>query len=914
MAGNSIKAGKYNEKIRDVIRDFYTYGWKTAKDMDGSPAAVSNDVKRLREAIIDDNIQWYGGEALRNRTLSLSVDSNRPKSNPFHRAYWYCTHSASDIVFFLSTILLLSPNTTFDYEHTYLRRLFFEEDAKDVETDFDQIINWYVEEKEKQGSLSNKAIRLFGLRQSEKLEYDKDSSGRPFVVPGNDYNTVRRRMEEWLKIGIAEHADGGRKSKVEAEGEHWKLSGCLLRELLNVGRQVDDNFDAHLKALLSFYSRSFVFGEIGTGLLRRLDWESDSTIHVLDDFYMQSLSDFVLFDVLGAIEKNQWCLIRYKSARGIENHIVKPLQIRNGLNNGRQHLLAFNVNNLQIDSLLISAINSVDLIDSYDDIRAAYKSCEKELPTEIEIESLIQEKTGVLAKLWGVTIPEEKAGETSYENVKIVFNLDAGSSLLAQINREKRNGIIVAEGGKAVFSATVPDGRELIPWIRRYYGNIISVDGINPNKYSIKQDAVSIKQVMENGPASITILPGRKNAPKDRIDYITEVTPKSHCSEEHNSLFHECFSEEYLIAADWLMQIMFGKELENHKEVTEADMWATYVQVCSSHGFHVTDVGIDSGDRDVARLYDELLQLVDETRLLRITADSDKRMGKRRYNRLLFASSHFKSVIDSEKISFYRDFLPLTKAERRWLVSVLLDSRSKTFFDSQTISVLLKYIDANPYPMGAIVSYDKPISEIESVAEGKYLSLFLQAVSEEKAIEIKYIKQDEEREVAGIPLFVEYSKREDSFRTIVEREGKPGVEVVQLGWVRDVRVGAVKCNREVALKAYEDAEVKRSELDICFVDAKNLANRLFTELAPWERISSKDNEIVNMFDYLNEKEMSYNQFRMKLRYDVADKEILVRKMLSLGPYLQLTEDGLTSDGVSSEYQRRVIKQLELLKE
>ena len=260
------------------------------------------------------------------------------------------------------------------------------------------------------------------------------------------------------------------------------------------------------------------------------------------------------------------------------------------------------------------------------------------------------------------------------------------------------------------------------------------------------------------------------------------------------------------------------------------------------------------------------------------------------------------------------DFLPLTKAERRWLVSVLLDSRSKIFFDSQTISVLLKYIDANPYPMGAIVSYDKPISDIESVAEGKYLSLFLQAVSEEKTIEIKYIKQDEEREVAGIPLFVEYSKREDSFRTIVDREGKPGVEVVQLGWVRDVRVGAVKCNREVALKAYEDAEVKRSELDICFVDAKNLANRLFTELSPWERISSKDNEIVNMFDYLNEKEMSYNQFRMKLRYDVADKEILVRKMLSLGPYLQITEDGLTSDGVSSEYQRRVIKQLELLKE
>ena len=60
MAGSLIKAGKYNEKVRDFIRDFYAYGWKSTSDMEGSAAGISGDVKRLREAIIDENIQWYG--------------------------------------------------------------------------------------------------------------------------------------------------------------------------------------------------------------------------------------------------------------------------------------------------------------------------------------------------------------------------------------------------------------------------------------------------------------------------------------------------------------------------------------------------------------------------------------------------------------------------------------------------------------------------------------------------------------------------------------------------------------------------------------------------------------------------------------------------------------------------------------
>lgn len=914
MAGISIKAGKYNEKIRDMIRDFYALGWKTTQDMEGSAAGISGDVKRIREAIVDENVKWYGwhGEAYRNRTLSLSVDAHHIKDNPFHRAYWYCTHSASDLSFFFGMILLLSPKTTFDYDRTFLSGLFFGEDADVSEVEFDQLKRWYSEEKEKQKSLSNKAIRLFLMNQSEIPPYGYDDNGDAVLVPTNDYNTVRRRMEEFLKIGIVERADGGRKPKGEKEGEHWKLSDCFLDELIRLGRKTDSQFEENWRAILSFYSRYFPFGEVGTGILRRLQWDSDDAVHILDDYYMQSLSDFVLYDILDAIERNQWCCVRYKTGTRAESHIVKPMQIRIGLSNGRQHLLAFNINNMQVDTLLVSAISSVDVISDYADICKAYEAVGRKLPSEEEVQLSIQDEERKLTELWGVSVPFERQGKENTESLEIVFECapEHGEALYEQLNREKRSGKLYVDGNKIVFHATVTDGREVIPWIRKYYGCIRSVAGINTEKYSLEEDVRSMCDVMCRGLEAITVLPGRTSDMKPRTDYCAEVTPRCSASEEHNSLFHECFSEDYMITADWLMRVVFSERLSADGEITYGDMKEMFRQVCEERGYCVAKDG-NGNDDSAERLFDESIELIDESRILRFVAGGDKRLEKRKYRQMLFPKSN-------ERFSFYRDLFPLTKAERRWLVSILEDSGSRMFLLDDTIEAIKSYLNATPLPMRSIVYYDRPFRTAERrTVDAQVIKTFRRAAAEQRMITIVCTEDGKSTSLTGCPLFAEYSKRDDEYRLIIaiEDEGHSccSYRVLKLNQVLEIQMTESCFDRRQMLKQYRKSEANRLELKIQFADAKNLANRLFTEMAPWERQSRKVEGKIEMLDPLTAKKMVYNQYTVELRYDMADAESLVRKMLSAGPYLRFVEGERTSQGVASEYQRRLERQLELLR-
>lgn len=930
MAGSLIKAGKYNEKVRDFIRDFYAYGWKSTSDMEGSAAGISGDVKRLREAIIDENIQWYGwdGEAFRSRTLSLSVDSHRPKTNPFHRAFWYCTHSSNDLINFFGIMLLLSRETTLVSDGMVVPGLFFNENSGVEEDSFDEIRKWYVQEKESLGALPNKAIRLFLIQQNVSLGFGFDDNENAVLtmeanngdetIRLDDYNSVRRRMEEYRSIGVAEHSDGGRKTKGDKEGEHWRLSGCRLNELLKVGRSCDPEFDAHWKKLLSFYSRCFIFGEIGTGLLRRTDSEPDASIHVLDDYYMQSLSDFVLYDLLDAIEKDCWCLIRYKKGNQTENHIVKPLHVRVGLTNGRQHLFAFNVNNRQMENLLLSSVSSVEIIDSYSDILEAYRKKGASVPSEEEIGPLIRAKASIVSDLWGVSIPGERDGETVCENVSITFDCepDDMEDLLQRLEREKRCGQVLVENGHAVFRADVADGRELIPWIRKYYGGIASVSGINPAKYCAEEDVKSMIGVMNEGFAAMPVLPGRTSDMNLRNDYATDIEPKSHSSEAHNTIFHECFSEEFFVAADWLTRILFGRDYRNQSEWTFEEMRKVYDRVCEDRAFHTNqgrDVAVND---DVERLFDELIQLVDETRIFRMVRNNrDKRMGSRKYVRMLRNKHQNRETSDGEA-TFYKDIFPLTIAERRWLASILTDEKCTVFLCEETIRELLVFIDAKPFLTDRVVFYDRPCS-MNNERLQEHLGACLSAIREGKKVLVRYMSRSGAAEIAAAPSYIEYSKREDTFRVVLETqddgesEARAGTVAIDAGKIQVI--AAINSENATKPMPREADATNRRELKINFVDAKNLAERLFTEMAPWDRQTAKMEKKVSFYDSLDETDKSYDQFVMQLRYDDADIEKLVEKMLAVGPYLRLTEKTTTGNGVASEYKRRLERQRQLLK-
>ncbi|MCR5530867.1 MAG: WYL domain-containing protein [Lachnospiraceae bacterium] len=929
MAGNLISPNKYNEKIRDVVRDFYTYGWKKTEDMEKPPAGISADNQRLREAIIDESIQWYGwsGEVNRNRTLSLSMDAQTMKGNPFHRAFWFCTHSFNDIMYFLGTMLLLSKDTTLVEkvgEKDCCRSLFFDLDSEVTEPDFIQIENMYVKEKEKKHSLSNKALRLIFIGQNTKIPYAIKGAlkDKNYVLdPENEFNTntVRLHMEEWKKMGFTEKAAGLRKASEEREGEHWKLSKYYLRNLMQIGRGIDPQFDSHWKLLLTYYSRTFIFGEIGTAILRRLNWETDESLHVLDDYYMQSLSDFILFDILDAIEQEQWCLIRYKKA-GEEAHLVKPIQVRISVANGRQHLISYNERNARMESLLISSISKIEVLGSFEAVRKIGSANGIEVPSEEETNKAIQKKTEELTNLWGVSLPAEKTDGKSIEHIEIAFcyNQETDGDFERQLRREKRCGHVTQEGERLLFRADITDGRELIPWIRKNYGQIEYVKGIDPKKYIASADVQSICEIFRKGLPKEMVLPGRTPDMDIREDYTVSVIPKTvKCQEStaHSFIFHECFSEEYAVASDWMVRILFSDKYRKQDVWSLKDFREVFYDVCEDLKYHVKENPRSGKNKAVERLFEELSEFVDETRLFRLLPGA-KSIPGRSYQKMLSARSG-KEEYNPGECSFYQDILPLSVTERKWLATILSDENCKLFLDSDTILALKNFIEMNnPFRMDKVVYYDRPKTE-ESEKEKGFIRSVFHAIQNRNKIGVISGSWQETRRCFGIPLYVEYSKRESMFRIVVASEDNDGcfmgVKAFLPGQIEEVIVSEEKYTEEDIKERCETKETQL-ELRICFIDAKNLAERLFTELAPWNRVSRKLKTKTTMYDALKEKNNLSDQFEIKVRYSEADMEKLVRILLAAGPYVCLedTVPGRNGIGVAAEYKMRMLKQQEAL--
>ena len=84
-----------------------------------------------------------------------------------------------------------------------------------------------------------------------------------------------------------------------------------MGKVLDTGFTIDTDFEHHLRSALEFFSKYYLFGEVGTFLTDRLSGDEISPFRFKHEYFMQSLNDFNLVDLLCAIENNKWCKIKY---------------------------------------------------------------------------------------------------------------------------------------------------------------------------------------------------------------------------------------------------------------------------------------------------------------------------------------------------------------------------------------------------------------------------------------------------------------------------------------------------------------------------------------------------------------------------------------------------------------------------
>lgn len=100
------------DKLRDYMRDFYVYGFKTRSDFSRKSTRTYDNERRRIESYLGSYIRWEYGK--NGKRMSLSVDSAKIPQNPFYRAYQSKSFTGNDILlhFFLLDLLEDLPCVT----------------------------------------------------------------------------------------------------------------------------------------------------------------------------------------------------------------------------------------------------------------------------------------------------------------------------------------------------------------------------------------------------------------------------------------------------------------------------------------------------------------------------------------------------------------------------------------------------------------------------------------------------------------------------------------------------------------------------------------------------------------------------------------------------------------------------------
>ena len=216
---------------------------------------------------------------------------------------------------------------------------------------------------------------------------------------------------------------------------------------------------------LNFYSEIAPCGVIGSFLL-------DKTEHEEHPF------DFKHHYITGALDSNVLALLfeamRTKSIITVSNlsrkrdeprrNRIIPLRIFISVQNGRQHLLAYQPDFNCIKSFRVDYLSNVKL----------------EEPTP-RFDELREQLDQMQPKMWGVNTKRNRYGEEHIEHVEFTVHIEPDEKhIINRLEREKRIGTVEKIDDLTYrFNADVYDTMEMIPWIRTFICRIIQMNFSN---------------------------------------------------------------------------------------------------------------------------------------------------------------------------------------------------------------------------------------------------------------------------------------------------------------------------------------------------------------------------------------------------------------------------------------------------
>ena len=267
-----------------------------------------------------------------------------------------------------------------------------------------------------------------------------------FAVPMLfEESTVRKKLKEYIAEGVLVGEKRGRKMLYRRSGD------AKLPPLADV---------------LHFYSEAAPCGVLGSFLLDKEPPAAD--VFAFKHHYITHALDSEVTAALFAAMQAKSAVTFSNLSRRAEEPVREravPLRIFISVQNGRQHLLAYQPSRNVIRSFRLDYLSDVKI--------------KEPTPRFDELRAELQE---MQTKMWGVTAQKNRYGEEHLESVEFTVKVGADEAHIAhRLEREKRVGQVEQLDDRTYrFSCTVYDTAEMLPWIRTFICRISSIRFLNP--------------------------------------------------------------------------------------------------------------------------------------------------------------------------------------------------------------------------------------------------------------------------------------------------------------------------------------------------------------------------------------------------------------------------------------------------
>ena len=678
----------------------------------------------------------------------------------------------------------------------------------------------------------------------------------------------------------------------------WRLRGATLSELLKEGNDICSNeetdFETNFYRAIDFYSRYFVLGVCGSFIKDRMDrfgLDEQSVFRFKQDYFMNTLNDFKIIDILSVLENDRWCEIKYShGTAGFSSKILcKPFEIRISSTSGREFLMFYNANKRTCTALRLEFIDDIIAYEEKDVKNALEKNG---ISWEMVKEDLSNCRES-LKSMWGVSFSEKQEENASYpvdgKDVKLTikFNNKNQYYISNRFRRESRDDTsstyvdIQKDKGIITFKARISDPMEMRPWIRSFYSRILSVEGLETESFSVLQDV----EKCINRIKGIDKSTEEKNTKPKRWEGDVATLGRIENGEKvrtHELLFNEVFGIYYYIIAEIIVQCC-SKESRLSMSRRQINNIVRKVE-----NFYQNKGGV----KTFRLSFQEISGLINNEAFGKnFVINGEKR-------------TRFKYECNPET-EFYRDAFPLTVLEVRWLKSVIKDDRIMCFLNSEQIRFLQRFLDdgypdVNPLPQEYLVYYDRYIVEqSEKENEKEFLHIVIDAIKNEQLIHLKYKTNSEKFITKSFkPILIEYSKRNNKFQVQLQASNNARYYTVNISQINSCIELKEEFDYVQTLKEYKEFRQKKERsVVVQFYDIRNMVDRILTEFSPWKKNCSYDSQT--------------NIYTLKLYYSQDEELDVVIRLMGYGPNIHFPDK---NHSIAREILKRYTKQRDMLLE